>query len=86
MVLETMLSSLPVSTSVMLILYPLMTPFWLSRGGGVHKSLRVVESLRTAFRFCGAEDGTVEPKFSVLKISNYVHRTFPGMHTILWKL
>ena len=77
MVLETMLSSLPVSTSVMLILYPLMTPFWLSRGGGVHKSLRVVESLGTASRCCGAEDGTAEQNLmGRYRKSVTIHRTY----------
>ena len=50
--------TLPVSSSVMFILYSLRIPFWSSGAGACHSSWRALEFCGDPIRFSGGPDGT----------------------------
>ena len=52
--------TLPVMTSVMLILYCVMTPFWPPAGGGDHEMLMDEELIGASLTFCGGLEGAGE--------------------------
>ncbi len=64
MAVEFTWNTLPVSTSVTMMWYLLMTPLWWSDGGADQERKRVVESSATADRFLGAWDGAKDAKQS----------------------
>ena len=47
------------STSVTLILYSVMMPFWAAAGGGVQESLMEVELTEVTLRFSGGLEGAI---------------------------
>ena len=54
---------LPVSNSVMLSRYLLMTPLWAWSGGGVHSTVKLVEVISITSSEDGGADGAAETNF-----------------------
>ena len=59
--------TLPVSTSVMVILYSRMMPFWSINGGGIQEREIDVELRALPPRFCGGLVRTGEHKRNLLQ-------------------
>ena len=56
--MELYCDAVPVSTAVIVILYPRTSPFWCSAGRGFQESWRLLESSTTTVRFSGDAVGT----------------------------